>query len=127
MAELSRIDERGLRQNIMEHDSLLQKARETVKTGFSAESAGSLDQHAALMKHDNMVLHQRGGEVGTFGTVVMVFRSFVGIGVLAMPYAMYKLGWLASSILLPLFGVMMLYCIDLLIRVANDLRFTGSK
>jgi amino acid permease len=71
--------------------------------------------------------HHEEGDLGTLGTVVMVFRAFVGIGILAMPYTMQKVGWLPTLILLPIFSVMILYSIDLLIRLAATLDFTGSK
>lgn|SRR3990167_4451251 len=102
------------------------EGRRMLPTGITAETAASLDAHAALLRNEG-ALHQHGGEMSTFGTVIMVFRSFVGIGVLAMPYTLHKIGWLGTCIFFPIFGAMMLYAIDLIIRIANDLRFTGSK
>ena len=127
MASNGRINERGLRESLSKTEAELGNARAAIKTGFSLESTATLDHNVALMKHEGIVLHQRAGDVSTLGTIIMIFRSFIGMGVLALPYAFYKAGWLASSLLLPFFGASMLYSMDLVIRIADDLRFTGSK
>lgn len=67
------------------------------------------------------------GGIGTMRTVFLIFRSLVGIGVLAFPLATQMFGIASTIIFLPLFSIIILYVLDLVFLIANDLKFTGSN
>ena len=63
----------------------------------------------------------------TWKAFFMVFRSFVGIGVLTMPHSVQSLGIYWSAIFFVIFAVTFLYVLDLVIKIAVDLGYTGSR
>ena len=56
----------------------------------------------------------------------MIVRSLVGIGILTYPYEIQQFGVLGSALLLPLFGLVIIYCLDLMVQVADDIDFQGA-
>ena len=57
----------------------------------------------------------------------MIFRSFVGIGVLTIPHSVQSFGVNGSAVFFLIFTAMFLYVLDLVLRIATDLGFTGSR
>lgn len=65
--------------------------------------------------------------IGNFKTGFLIFRSLVGIGILFFPDATQKFGIFSTTIFLPLFSIIILYALDLLLRIAEDLNFIGGN
>lgn len=68
-----------------------------------------------------------GKKIGTFKTTFMIFRSFVGIGVLSLPKVAQTFGILGALIIMPVFAYLILYVIDLMIVLGDDLSFSGEN
>ena len=66
-------------------------------------------------------------KVSNWKAVFLIFRSLVGIGVLMMPHTIQRFGINGALVAFFLFGWILLYIIDLLIRVAKDLGFNEGK
>lgn len=65
-----------------------------------------------------------GGKPGSssiFTSVLHLFKSLVGIGILALPTAFYNSGWLAGLILLPVCAIAMLYVSYQIIDISNNM------
>lgn len=60
-------------------------------------------------------------------TAFNVFRSFVGLGILTLPYAFSKGGVMLSSFALILITFFSWYGVKLYIEVAEDIGFEGAK
>ena len=63
----------------------------------------------------------------TWQAFFMLFRSFVGIGVLTMPHSVQAFGVNGSVVFFVIFAAVFLYVLDLVIRIAIDLGYTGSR
>ncbi|EAR83755.1 transmembrane amino acid transporter protein (macronuclear) [Tetrahymena thermophila SB210] len=59
-------------------------------------------------------------EASVFGASLNLFKSLVGIGVLALPQAFSQSGWVAGLILMPLCAIAMLYLSHEIIRIAEE-------
>lgn len=66
-------------------------------------------------------------KVPTLQAVFMIFRSIVGIGVLTMPHAVQHFGVYGALIFFPIFGVAVLYVLDLVLRMAEDVGYNGNS
>lgn len=90
---------------------------------LQAPSSNHLDDPEAVDRRQQVASYQ----VPTWKAVFLIFRSLVGIGVLTMPHAVQSFGVNGALILLPIFTVGILYVLDLVLRIANDLGFNGSN
>lgn len=68
-----------------------------------------------------------GEKIPNWKAVFMIFRSFVGIGVLTIPHSVQAFGVNGSAVFFVLFTIMFLYVLDLVLKIATDLGFTGSR
>lgn len=86
-------------------------------------ASNALDDPEAVDRRQQIASYQ----IPTWKAIFLIFRSLVGIGVLTMPHAVQSFGVNGALILLPLFTVGILYVLDLVLRIANDLGFNGSN
>lgn len=56
-----------------------------------------------------------------------LFRSYVGIGVMALPFSVNKVGPLLATIIFLLISAIMVTCTYLLLEIADNSRFKGNK
>lgn len=66
-------------------------------------------------------------KVSNWKASFMIFRSFVGIGVLTIPHSVQSFGVNGSAVLFVIFTFMFLYVLDLVLKIAVDLGYTGSR
>ena len=59
--------------------------------------------------------------------ILLVFRSLVGIGILTIPKQIQEIGIIGAGILYPTIALLVLYSLDLMIKTADDIDYTGSK
>lgn len=56
-----------------------------------------------------------------------LFRSYVGIGVMALPFSVNKVGPLLATIFFLLISAVMVTCTYLLLEIADNSKFKGNK
>ena len=66
-------------------------------------------------------------QIANWKGVFLIFRSVVGIGVLTMPHTVQHFGVYGSMIFFPIFVFCMLYVLDCMLHMAQDLGFNGSN
>lgn len=52
---------------------------------------------------------------------VNLFKGLIGIGILSLPYAFSKGGWLFCMILIPVCGYLMYFCSQLMLQAADHM------
>jgi len=67
------------------------------------------------------------GGVGTIKSVFLIFRSLCGIAVLTMPHQIYNFGVPGSLLVFPMITIGVIYSINCMIEVANDLHWYGEE
>ena len=68
-----------------------------------------------------------GHKVNNLRAAFLIFRSLVGIGVLTMPHAVQHFGVNGAVVFFPIFAVVILYVLDLVLRIAADLGYNGDS
>lgn len=106
--------------------------REKVPSILSVKSQQSsyLDETQAFFEVDNYTecnLPPMGKRIGSGKTIFMIFRSFVGIGVLSLPKVAQTFGITGALVVMPIFAFLILYVIDLMIILGDDLAFKGEN
>ena len=57
----------------------------------------------------------------------LVFRSLVGVGILTIPSQINQIGILGALICYPSIAMLILYCLDLMVKTANDIKFYDQR
>ena len=52
-----------------------------------------------------------------------MFKGFVGLGILALPYGFSKSGWIGGILFFLLFGLIILYLSIIMVQVADKKKF----
>lgn len=65
--------------------------------------------------------------ISTFKACFLIFRSLVGVGILTMGHEHQEFGIFASALFFPIFSAIILYSIDCMIRVADDIGFEDGR
>lgn len=101
----------------------MSKAKGPEETSVSVELTNPLEMSQVEVGSDASS-HRK---VPTWKAVFLIFRSLVGIGVLTMPHAIQYFGYVGAMLFFPIFTWVILYVLDLVLRIANDLGFTGNS
>lgn len=65
--------------------------------------------------------------IGYFQAIFLISRSIVGVGVLAQPHLNEEFGVLCIAICYPITAALIIYCISLLPKIADDMKYEGSS
>jgi len=60
-------------------------------------------------------------------TVIQILKSMVGLGIFVLPHTTKDIGWFGFMVFYPVVALSMTFFITIIIKVANDLGFHGSR
>ena len=89
-------------------------------TGNAEISDGS------ILLEENKPFYNQGGLTATKATFLL-FRSIVGVGVLSMPYETQQTGIFGTLILIPIYAIAILFSLDGLFQIANEINYKGDE
>lgn len=79
------------------------------------------------LKKDNQEEASLQSKIPNWKAAFMIFRSFVGIGILSIPHSVQAFGINGSAVFFLIFTAMFLYVLDLVLRIATDIGYNGSR
>lgn len=90
---------------------------------------GNFQKQMSIHKKDrlNSMGKKKDKDVSQTKSVFLIFRATVGIGVLTMPYVTQSFGIFSSIVMMIVFSVVVIYCLDLALKLFEDLNFDGSN
>lgn len=91
------------------------------------DSVASLELQAPTLEDSGSGDTVDSHKVPNWKAFFLIFRAFVGIGVLTMPHSVQSFGVIGSGIFFVIFSIAFLYVLDLLLRIAVDLGYSGSR
>lgn len=91
------------------------------------DSVIALELNKTIAREDGTQSDALGEKIPNWKAAFMIFRSFVGIGVLTIPHNVQAFGINGSAVFFVVFTFMFLYVLDLVLRIAIDLGYTGGS